>query len=131
MRDYAFGDRLSALRQECGYSQFQLATLIGVSDKAVSKWETGVAKPRIKTCHRLAAALGVDLDDLFSQSEHSSSAGGYVMNKEKLWAAAEERLHSLYVDDAGQIQMRWRRGSRLALIPGVDSFRIIGHEEHI
>ena len=99
MRDYAFGDRLSALRQECGYSQFQLATLIGVSDKAVSKWETGVAKPRIKTCHRLAAALGVDLDDLFSQSEHSSSAGGYVMNKEKLWAAAEERLHSLYGDE--------------------------------
>ena len=36
-----------------------------------------------------------------------------------------------YVDDAGQIQMRWRRGSRLALIPGVDSFRIIGHEEHV
>ena len=33
--------------------------------------------------------------------------------------------------DAGQIQMRWRRGSRLALIPGVDSFRIIGHEEHV
>ena len=35
------------------------------------------------------------------------------------------------VDDAGQIQMLWRRGSRLALIPGVDSFRVIGHEEHI
>lgn len=47
MRDYAFGDRLSALRQEHGYSQFQLASLVGVSDKAVSKWETGVAKPRI------------------------------------------------------------------------------------
>ena len=36
-----------------------------------------------------------------------------------------------YVDDAGQIQMRWRRGSRLALIPGVDSFKIVGHEEHV
>lgn len=36
-----------------------------------------------------------------------------------------------YVDDAGQIQMLWRRGSRLALIPGVDSFKIIGHEEHV
>ena len=35
------------------------------------------------------------------------------------------------VDDAGQIQMCWRRGSRLALIPGVDAFRNIGHEEHI
>ena len=36
-----------------------------------------------------------------------------------------------YVDDAGQIHMLWRRGQTLALIPGVDSFRIIGHEEHI
>ena len=36
-----------------------------------------------------------------------------------------------YVDDAGQIQMRWRKEPRLALIPEVDSFRIIGHEEHI
>ena len=34
-----------------------------------------------------------------------------------------------YVDDAGQIQMRWRQGSRLALIPGVDLFKIIGREE--
>ena len=36
-----------------------------------------------------------------------------------------------YVDGAGQIQMCWQRGSRLALIPEVDSFKIIGHEEHI
>ena len=94
-----FGDRLSALRQECGYSQFQLASLVGVSDKAVSKWETGVAKPRMKTCQRLAAVLGVDLDELFSSSEHNSSSGGNAMNKKKLWAAAEERLYSLYGEE--------------------------------
>lgn len=99
MRDYAFGDRLSALRQECGYSQFQLASLVGVSDKAVSKWETGVAKPRMKTCQRLAAVLGVDLDELFNPFEHNSSSGGYAMNKNKLWAAAEERLYSLYGEE--------------------------------
>ena len=99
MRDYAFGDRLSALRQECGYSQFQLASLVGVSDKAVSKWETGAAKPRMKTCQRLAAVLGVDLDELFSSSEHNSSSGGNAMNKKKLWAAAEERLYSLYGEE--------------------------------
>jgi len=28
-----------------------------------------------------------------------------------------------FVDDAGQIHMNWDRGSTLALIPGVDSFR--------
>lgn len=29
-----------------------------------------------------------------------------------------------YVDDAGQIHVRWDKGSMLALIPGVDSFRM-------
>ena len=79
VRDFSFGDRLSALRQECGYSQFQLASLIGVSDKAVSKWETGASKPRMKTCQRLASVLGVDLGDLFSQDGHTSSWRGYGM----------------------------------------------------
>lgn len=96
VRDYAFGNRLSALRQERGYSQFQLASLVHVSDKAVSKWETGSATPRMNTGKKLAAVLGVDLDDLFGQNERNSSAGGYVMNKELLWNAAEERLYNLY-----------------------------------
>lgn len=30
-----------------------------------------------------------------------------------------------FVDDAGQIHMRWDRGSSLALIPGVDSFHVV------
>ena len=39
MRDYAFGNLVTKLRTELGFSQFQLGKLIGVSDKAVSKWE--------------------------------------------------------------------------------------------
>ena len=30
-----------------------------------------------------------------------------------------------FIDDAGQIHMKWETGSRLALIPGVDGFRRI------
>lgn len=43
MRDYAFGNLVTKLRTELGFSQFQLGKLIGVSDKAVSKWENGVS----------------------------------------------------------------------------------------
>lgn len=71
MRDYAFGNLITSLRTELGFSQFQLGKLLGVSDKAVSKWENGNAKPRMATCCRLADILGVSLNELLS-------AAGYV-----------------------------------------------------
>lgn len=74
MKDYAFGNLITALRIDRGFSQFQLGKLLGVSDKAVSKWENGNAKPRISTCYRLADILGVSLGELLSQSGEMSSA---------------------------------------------------------
>lgn len=46
MRDYSFGNFISALRIRRGLSQYQLGALVGVSDKAVSKWETGVSQTK-------------------------------------------------------------------------------------
>ncbi len=71
MRDYVFGNLVTKLRTELGFSQFQLGKLIGVSDKAVSKWENGNAKPRIATCCRLADILGVSLDELLSAAGYA------------------------------------------------------------
>lgn len=39
MKDYSFGNFLSELRERSGLSQYQLGSLVGVSNKAVSKWE--------------------------------------------------------------------------------------------
>ena len=39
MRDYAFGNLVTKLRTELGFSQFQLGKLIGVSDKAVRAFQ--------------------------------------------------------------------------------------------
>lgn len=41
MNDYGFGNFIRDMRTKRGLSQFQLGRLIGVSDKAVSKWESG------------------------------------------------------------------------------------------
>lgn len=46
MRDYSFGNYISVLRERRGLSQFQLGALVGVSDKAVSKWENGVSQTK-------------------------------------------------------------------------------------
>ena len=73
MRDYAFGNLIARLRTGQGLSQFQLGRLAGVSDKAVSKWENGSAKPRIATCCRLAEILGVSLDELLTTAGYAGS----------------------------------------------------------
>ncbi len=63
-QDYEFGNRLCQLRQKAHLSQSQLGEKIGVSNKAVSKWENGRAKPGLDITNRLADILGVSLDEL-------------------------------------------------------------------
>lgn len=97
MKDYSFGNYICALRTGLGLSQFQLGTLVGVSDKAVSKWENGDAKPRISTCHRLAAVLGVSINELLSCEQEIAIPARKELEKmnSKLWKEAYLRL-SIY-----------------------------------
>ena len=43
MNSKLFGATMTALRRKCGMTQAALAKRLNVSDKAVSKWETGVS----------------------------------------------------------------------------------------
>ncbi len=58
------GELIRSLRQRQGLTQLQLAEIIGVSDKAVSKWERGGGAPDIASLPQLAAALGTDAETL-------------------------------------------------------------------
>lgn len=44
MNDYIFGKKIYKMRTNAKLSQSQLAEMLGVSNKAVSKWENGSAK---------------------------------------------------------------------------------------
>lgn len=66
MRDYSFGNYISTLRERMGLSQYQLGVLVGVSDKAVSKWENGASKPRINTIKKLSRIFDVSVDELLT-----------------------------------------------------------------
>ena len=61
-----FGKTISHFRQVAGYTQRALADALGITDKAVSKWERGLACPDISLLPRLAGLLDVDLPMLFS-----------------------------------------------------------------
>ena len=96
MKDYSFGNYICALRTGLGLSQFQLGALVGVTDKAVSKWENGDAKPRVSTCYRLADILGVSISELLSCKQITVPARKELEKmSNKLWKEAYERL-SIY-----------------------------------
>lgn len=68
-----FGAFVSQLRQEKGWTQKQLAALLHISDKAVSKWETGVSIPDTALLPALAEALGVTVDELLAGNRSAST----------------------------------------------------------
>lgn len=56
-------------RKDLGLTQFQLAEALGVSDRAVSKWETGANVPDNELALQLCHVLNINMSDLFA-GEH-------------------------------------------------------------
>ena len=72
MDNIQFGAFVAQLRKERALTQKELADRLRVTDKAVSKWETGKGFPDLKLLEPLAEALGVSLVELL-QGERSPS----------------------------------------------------------
>lgn len=63
---YVTGKTIKELREKRKITQKELAEIIGVSDKAVSKWETGKGLPDIGIVEDLAGALSVSVGELLT-----------------------------------------------------------------
>lgn len=75
------GTLIRRLRTELGLTQLQLAESIGVSDKAVSKWERCLGCPDISLLAPLAAQLGVTPQTLLQgEIQESDTVGGNMKN---------------------------------------------------
>lgn len=72
---------ISEMRKVKGFTQKDLAGQLGVTDKAVSKWERGISSPDISLLIPLAKALGVST--------------GELLNGERNEAALEEKTETM------------------------------------
>lgn len=66
MNNYITGAAIRALREKNRLTQQQLAEKLCVSDKAISKWETGKGFPDISLIEPLANVLQVSIPELLS-----------------------------------------------------------------
>lgn len=56
---------LKQARKRCGgYTQKELAELVGVSEMTISNWETGKTAPSIRLWKKLATVFGIDIQEL-------------------------------------------------------------------
>ena len=74
MNDYKFGNYIFELRKKAGLSQSELAAEVGVTNKAVSKWEVGKTKPSVDTIRKLAALFQISVDELLEKRESENKA---------------------------------------------------------
>ena len=58
------GTMIAELRKQHGMTQLELAEKMGVTDKAVSKWERDLSCPDINSLPNLAEILGVSVEEL-------------------------------------------------------------------
>ena len=66
MNQYVTGAVIKELREKNHMTQTELAERLGVSDKAISKWETAKGYPDISILEPLASVLGVSVTELIS-----------------------------------------------------------------
>ena len=64
MDQVKIGQFIGICRREKNLTKRQLADLVGVSDKAVSKWETGRGLPEASSMAPLCEALGINVNEL-------------------------------------------------------------------
>ena len=75
MNNYITGKIIKELRERKQLTQVELADIIGVSDKTISKWETGKGLPDISLIEPLGKALEVSIIELMN--------GEYITNRNK------------------------------------------------
>ena len=89
MDQIKIGAFIAALRKEQGLTQRQLAEELGISDKTVSKWETGKGLPEVSLMLPLCQRLGISVNELLS---------GERLEQENYEQRAEENMLNLMID---------------------------------
>lgn len=119
MNMYKFGNYICKLREEKDLTQAELANMLDVSDKSISKWENGQAFPRIETFEKLAVALDTTVEDIFSASKDEikriciANNFYYVMQID-----VDGQLHSIRADESKWIEINDKTDSLVIKITG-------------
>lgn len=90
MDNLKFGNFIKSLRKEKNMTQKDLAKKIGLTDKAISKWERGLSFPDITMLNSLSEVLGVDVSEILN-----GERGKEKISKEDIEKKIEEAVEKV------------------------------------
>jgi Predicted transcriptional regulators len=96
MNNQKLGEHICELRKKINLTQKELAELVYVSDKTISKWETGKSVPDLSTLAILAKALEVSLIDLLE-----------IPKEEEIDATVTDTILSIYNQTKKKMMYRY------------------------
>ena len=102
MDQVKIGRFIAERRKQCGYTQMQLAEKLNITDRAVSKWETGRSMPDASIMQALCALLGITLNDLFNgevivMEDYKKKSEELIIEMARQKEAADKKLLSLEI----------------------------------
>ena len=102
MDQMKIGRFIAERRKQCGYTQMQLAEKLNITDRAVSKWETGRSMPDSSIMPELCALLGITLNDLFNgevvvMEDYKKKSEELIIEMTRQKEAADKKLLSLEI----------------------------------
>ena len=74
MKKQSMGMMIAEKRKELGMTQLELAEKMGVTDKAVSKWERDLSCPDVNSLPKLAEIFGMSVDELLQIKSEAMQA---------------------------------------------------------
>ncbi len=83
MANRSMGEIIGTLRREKGMTQKELADMLNITDKAVSKWERDIACPDTQTIPKLAEIFGISVEELMNAKSVPTTGhkgAGYLIN---------------------------------------------------
>ena len=117
------GKLISTLRKEKDMTQKQVADLMNISDKAISKWERGLGCPDVSLLPELSQILGVNIEGILLGTMQTNETVGGNMKKVKFYVC-QECGNVITATGGGEISCCGRKLAALTAKPADESHRL-------
>ncbi len=119
MNQEKIGKFISTLRKQQGLTQEQLGERLGVTNKTVSRWETGKYMPDIDKLQELSAILGISINELLAGEQIEDAASFVKKADENLIAALSNDSAFTLQDRIAYFKRKWIKEHKAMIWSGI------------